>query len=304
MEALAVTFIKARHIKLVHSLTIENFYDVENHLLLLNNGQIIYTQDGQQYTVSAGEILFIPSGRALTITYGGGSNPITLHNYYLNLANWQYFHVMQGPTFTANFENFSYITFDAKFFDAINFFSFMGIPAFVIKDNEPLSTTLKNILIESSAVALGRERMIKAHTEQLIVQIIRHLFTKNLFIEKLSTIKTYFEDPRLVSIFHYIKNNLCGDLSNRVLANIAHVSQDYVGQYFKMLTGISIQDYIEDQRMEHAVKLLRTTQKSIRDISKEVGFKDTGYFCRRFKMKFGISTRKIRAWEAHMSMNS
>ena len=34
-------------------------------------------------------------------------------------------------------------------------------------------------------------------------------------------------------------------LSNKVLANVANVSEDYVGQYFKMLTGINPQDYID-----------------------------------------------------------
>ena len=39
------------------------------------------------------------------------------------------------------------------------------------------------------------------------------------------------------------------------------VSEDYVGQYFKMLTGINPQDYIEYQRMEKAVVLLKNNQE-------------------------------------------
>jgi AraC-like DNA-binding protein len=83
---------------------------------------------------------------------------------------------------------------------------------------------------------------------------------------------------------------------------VANVSEDYVGQYFKMLTGINPQDYIEYQRMEKAVNLLRTTKKSIRDIGKEVGYKDTAYFCRRFKMMFGIPAGKMRRRESLMNV--
>ena len=104
-----------------------------------------------------------------------------------------------------------------------------------------------------------------------------------MFVEQLATNSTYFKDPRLIDIFAYIRENLDGDLSNKQLANVANVSEDYVGQYFKMLTGINPQDYIEYQRMEAAVTLLRTTKKSIRAIGAEVGYKDTAYFCRRFK---------------------
>ena len=36
-----------------------------------------------------------------------------------------------------------------------------------------------------------------------------------------------------------LKHHLGGDLSNKTLASVANVSEDYVGQYFKMLTGIN-----------------------------------------------------------------
>jgi AraC-like DNA-binding protein len=86
------------------------------------------------------------------------------------------------------------------------------------------------------------------------------------------------------------------------LSQVAQVSEDYVGQYFKMLTGINPQDYIEYQRMEEAVQLLRTTKKSIREIGLEVGYKGTAYFCRRFKMMFGIPAGKMRRRESLMNV--
>ncbi len=300
IESLAVTFIKARHIKLLRSLTIKNFYDVGNFLILLNKGQITYTQEEVEYTVGAGEILFVPGGQPITITYGDGG-PVTLNNNHTTPSHWEYFQTMRAPAAAAQFENFSYIAFDAKVFNTVNFFTSLGIPAFVIKDNGSLNATLKNILIENSDAAVGSSKMVKVYVEQLVIELVRHLIARNLFIEKLAAHSNYFKDPRLISILHYIKENLQGDLSNRMLATVAHVSEDYAGQYFKMRTGVNAQDYIEYHRMEQAVKLLRTTQKSIRDIGKAVGFKDTAYFCRRFKMRFGISAGKMRSRETVMS---
>jgi AraC-like DNA-binding protein len=69
-----------------------------------------------------------------------------------------------------------------------------------------------------------------------------------------------------------------------------------------MLTGINPQDYIEYQRMEMAVNLLRTTKKSIREIGQTIGYKDTAYFCRRFKMMFGIPAGKMRRRESLMNL--
>ena len=136
----------------------------------------------------------------------------------------------------------------------------------------------------------------------MVVEVFRYILNKQLFVEKLATNITYFKDPRLIDIFAYIRENLQGDLSNKVLSSVANVSEDYVGQYFKMLTGINPQDYIEYQRMEQAVNLLRTTKLSIREIGREVGYKDTAYFCRRFKMMFGIPAGKMRRRESLMNI--
>lgn len=291
-----MTFIKAKHIKLLQALTIENFQDVENFLVLLNRGQITYTQGGEAHRVAAGDILFVPGGQPTTITYGS-NHPVASDNSF-NTRPWQYFQAMQTPTQAAQFDNFSYITFDARVLNTANFFTYLGIPAFVIKGNTPLQTTLKNILAESNTKTVGSSRMIKAYTAQLATELVRHIIANNLFTEKLATHIHDFDNPRIVSILDYIQKNLHGNLSNRMLATVAHVAEDYAGQYFKLHTGKNLQNYIEYQRMEQAVKLLRTTQKSIRDIGKAVGFRDTAYFCRRFKTRFGISARKMRSREA------
>ena len=78
------------------------------------------------------------------------------------------------------------------------------------------------------------------------------------------------------------------------MAKVVGVSEDYVGEYFKILTVINPQDYKEDQRMEKLVILLRTTKKSIQEVGKNLGCKDTTYFFRQFKLIFGITARKMR----------
>jgi AraC-like DNA-binding protein len=147
---------------------------------------------------------------------------------------------------------------------------------------------MEETFYEEQNKQVGREKILKLNCEKIVIEIIRYILDKKMFVEQLATNSTYFKDPRLVNVFSFIKNNLNGDLSNKALAEVAQVSEDYVGQYFKMLTGINPQDYIEYQRMEEAVNLLRTSNKSIKEIGELVGYKGTAYFCRRFKMMFGI----------------
>jgi AraC family transcriptional regulator, activator of mtrCDE len=296
IESLGVKFGKARHINILQPITIKNFYDVENTILVLYNGDV--KVEGLEGKIDVGDILFIPGGKATTISFGSNELKNITFEEFMTKREY-YFEAMDDPSEIGIVKNScGLIAFEAKVFDSVNFFTSLDIPPFFINKNTKLAHLVKEILIESLTEEAGRGRVIANKTEEAVIEVIRFILRNRMFVEQLATNSTYFKDPRLIDIFTYIKNNISGDLSNKQLANVANVSEDYVGQYFKMLTGINPQDYIEYQRMEEAVTLLRTSKKSIRAIGAEVGYKDTAYFCRRFKMMFGIPAGKMRRRES------
>lgn len=297
IESVGVRYVKGNNFKIERPVTITDYTDSENTAILLHRGSLNFGED--QESVNEGEILFIPAARATRVSFGTvtkrneTNNESFLENKkkYLQTISFKDIKNVEDDCITS-------VTFEAKVFDVVNFFNSLGIPAFVIRFNDRIASILEDVVKESEQNTPGKERVIKLYTELLVVELVRHILKNRLFVEELSTNSTYFKDPRLIDMFNYIKKNIGGDLSNKVLAKVANVSEDYVGQYFKMLTGINPQDYIEYQRMEAAVELLRTTKKSIRDIGKEVGYKDTAYFCRRFKMMYGLPAGKMRRRES------
>ncbi len=301
IESLGVKFIKARNIRILQPIRIKNFYDVENSLLILYKGEVSFGEE--ETPVEEGDMLFIPGGKMISVTYGNAEKPKAVNNEEFMTHRELYFDQNTDPTQIGTQPNsFGMVAFEAKVFDSVNFFTSLDIPPFLIKRDDKLAATIREILEEDLSDAIGKGRIIKIKTEEIVIEVIRYIIENRLFVEQLATNSTYFKDPRLIDIFAYIKDHLGGDLSNKVLANVANVSEDYAGQYFKMLTGINPQDYIEYQRMEAAVGLLRTTKKSIRAIGSEVGYKDTAYFCRRFKMMFGIPAGKMRRRESLMNI--
>lgn len=299
IESLGVRYIKAKNLKVVQPVSIENFYDVENTVILVTAGAVGFGRHGKQTFAQQGEALFIPGGKNVSITYGASASVRLTNDEFISRKEL-YVQTHTDSAVNAK-DGYSYVTFEAKVFNSVNFFASLDIEPFIIRNDE-INYIIKQILTESASDAPGKNRVVKLKTEHLVIEIIRYVVDNNLFVEQLATNSTYFKDPRLIDIFNYIKENLTGDLSNKVLANVANVSEDYVGQYFKMLTGINPQDYIEYQRMEEAVNLLRTSKKSIRDIGHSVGYKDTAYFCRRFKMMFGIPAGKMRRRESLMNL--
>ena len=301
IESLGVKFIKARNIRILQPIRIKNFYDVENSLLILYKGEVSFGEE--ETPVEEGDMLFIPGGKMISVTYGNAEKPKAVNNEEFMTHRELYFDQNTDASQIGMQPNsFGMVAFEAKVFDSVNFFTSLDIPPFLIKRDDKLAATIREILEEDLSDAIGKGRIIKIKTEEIVIEVIRYIIENRLFVEQLATNSTYFKDPRLIDIFAYIKDHLGGDLSNKVLANVTNVSEDYVGQYFKMLTGINPQDYIEYQRMEAAVGLLRTTKKSIRAIGSEVGYKDTAYFCRRFKMMFGIPAGKMRRRESLMNI--
>lgn len=302
IESLGVRYVVARNLVLQRPCCVRNSYDVGNTLVLVHNGSLTFGDDDQP--VAPGELLFIPGGRATRLCWGDTAavGAPALSNDELISAKDQYFRFNSDAALVGQApDSHSYVSFEAKVFDSVNFFASLNIPAFKISDHPRLADQVKRVTEETLSHAPGRDRLLTVLTEAIVVEVVRYILQHNLFVEQLATNSTYFKDPRLIDLFNYIKENLDGDLSNKILSGVANVSEDYVGQYFKMLTGINPQDYIEYQRMERAVFLLRTTKKSIRDIGREVGYKDTAYFCRRFKMMFGIPAGRMRRRESAMS---
>ncbi len=275
---------------MLHPAQVVHQPDLENRFILVQQGKALAETGKGTHTLSAGQILFVPSGEQVQVTYQGQ------HSDSAQVLSTDAFLKYSESYFDLSGDDFISLAVDVKAFGTLNFFRSLGISSFVITDGG-MRDLLPMVLSESESRRLGWEQVLSGQVSQLVIWLLRYMDEGKLFVEALTNNLAYFQDERLLKLFSYIRENLNGDLSNRRLSEIAEISEDYVGQYFKMQTGINPQDYIEYQRMERAVELLRSSKETIQAISREVGYQDTAYFCRRFKMMFGIPAGKMRKRE-------
>ena len=78
IESLGVKFIKARNIRILQPIRIKNFYDVENSLLILYKGEVSFGEE--ETPVEEGDMLFIPGGKMISVTYGNAEKPKAVNN--------------------------------------------------------------------------------------------------------------------------------------------------------------------------------------------------------------------------------
>lgn len=304
IESVSVRFLRGANSRVEKPITVSDYTEIDNAIILLHHGSLKFGDD--QEVVNEGEALFLPAGKKVKLTFGSSAKKFEINRENFLDNKKKYLQSLSFKEIKATEEDcISIVGFESKVFDVVNFFTSLDIPPFIIRFNDDLSTIMENIMKEyEGGMIVGKERVLKTQAEMLVIELFRHILKNRLFLEELSTNSTYFKDPRLIDLFNFIKTNIGGDLSNKVLAKIANVSEDYVGQYFKMLTNVNPQDYIEYQRMEAAVELLRTSKKSIQNIGREVGYKDTAYFCRRFKMMYGLPAGKMRRRESLINVQS
>ena len=92
----------------------------------------------------------------------------------------------------------------------------------------------------------------------------------------------------------YIRNNLSASLTVADVAEAVFCSAGTLSASFKRELGLSISKYIEDLLMFEARRMLLASDRSIYNISSDLGFCDQFYFSRRFKRQFALSPREYR----------
>jgi hypothetical protein len=199
IESLNVHYKKSNNIRITQPITIENYYDVENTIIRLNSGEIRFGREKE--LIKKGDILFIPGGKNVSVTFGSG-DAISLSNDDFISRKENYFKSISKDNLDEEgVESFTYINFDAKVFDSVNFFASLDIPPFVLPSHTKLKSAVKTIIDESGSGLAGHERIIKLITDFMVVEIIRYILKHQLFVEQLATNSTYFKDPRLIDIF-------------------------------------------------------------------------------------------------------
>ena len=80
--------------------------------------------------------------------------------------------------------------------------------------------------------------------------------------------------------------SICGTkLYVEDLARLVHVNDQYLMRLFKKETGMSLTQYINEQRILKASHLLKHSDYNINYVADLVGYENLSYFARSFKKK-------------------
>ncbi|WP_238655279.1 helix-turn-helix domain-containing protein [Paenibacillus piscarius] len=93
---------------------------------------------------------------------------------------------------------------------------------------------------------------------------------------------------------NYIFNHLYEELPLSRLAEYTGLNASYLSQLFKKETGTAISDYIQQQRIEEAKRLMELPGIMLSDIATRLHFNDQSYFTKVFKKYTGLTPRQYK----------
>lgn len=241
------------------------------------NGKIKYGQ--QEYDFDEGVMFFISPGQVFSIDANPGSSP--------DRSGWM---LLVHPDFLWN-------TTLAKTIRQYEYFDYSVNEALFLskKEEDTMLGIIKNIRREYHAnIDKFSQQIIISQIETLLRyadrfyhrQFITRNISNHQVLDRLETLlNTYFRDDDLagkgVPTVQYISEQL-------------NLSQSYLSNLLKMLTGRSTQEHIHAKLMEIAKEKLSTTDLTISEIAYELGFEYPQSFSKFFKKRNKLTPTEFR----------
>jgi len=94
---------------------------------------------------------------------------------------------------------------------------------------------------------------------------------------------------------HYIEAHLAEPVNVDRMARAAQVSRAHFVRQFTKAVGMPPSDFVFEQRMERASRLLLATDGAVGAIARACGFPDANYFAKAFRRHYGLSPSGYRA---------
>lgn len=91
-----------------------------------------------------------------------------------------------------------------------------------------------------------------------------------------------------------VQYDLTADLRLKTIAEKLNVNPSYLSSLFHREYGCTLTEFINKQRIDQGIALLRLTSKPVQEIATECGIQDVNYFIKLFKKQTGFTPSRYR----------
>ncbi|MDD9268215.1 AraC family transcriptional regulator [Paenibacillus sp. GCM10023248] len=121
-----------------------------------------------------------------------------------------------------------------------------------------------------------RTSLFKLHTASLLLLFMQ-------LPEKVSRRPASAKEEKMNLVLHYLNEHYLESFTLDALADRFYLNKFYLAHAFKAIVGMTVTDYVQFKRVEEAKRLLKTTDKSVLEVSLDCGYENVQHFHRVFK---------------------
>jgi len=224
----------------------------------LCKGEVDYLVDGKIYSVRKGDLVVIP--------------PNTLHKSIKNNAARKRILLYLNPSYL-----------DSKFSDS---YSYPSSGLFHLYRNNRIPDIFFSLLSEFNEEK--NQLMIRSLLYEFIILLSRHKDSEKDIQKTIST------NSPVQKVMEYIHSEYTSNISLSSAATALFMNKSYLSRTFKKHTGFTFTEYLNNHRIQTAIKLLEDSSKNISEIAEQVGFNSLNHFCKTFKNHIGCSPLNYR----------
>lgn len=115
-----------------------------------------------------------------------------------------------------------------------------------------------------------------------------------ILIELFDTLKYNTENAHVLKILNHINDNIAEPLTLKSISDSIHLSKEYTARIFKKEMGMTVSNFVNQQKLNLAKNMLSNDALSLQDISNKLGYENYCYFSKIFKSQFGITPHKLK----------
>ena len=127
--------------------------------------------------------------------------------------------------------------------------------------------------------------------------LLAHFLASMRYLGQFRRAKASAEKDIVEQAIHYMRENIENRITMAEVLRYVGYSQSHFSTVFKKKTGMSPLSYFNRLKVEHACKLLKTTDLKVNMICYKVGIEDPLYFSRLFSKVMGMSPTDYRLKE-------
>jgi AraC-like DNA-binding protein/mannose-6-phosphate isomerase-like protein (cupin superfamily) len=133
---------------------------------------------------------------------------------------------------------------------------------------------------------------VKAYLKMILALLVKHYADYSAIADSFN--RRHRDITRLEPLFEYIDHHYTEPITVKNGASVACLSEPHFMRFFKQVTGQTFLEYLTHYRIAKAQVLLASTDKTIAEISQEVGFCDQSHFGLVFRRLLHVTPREYK----------